>query len=136
VRPESFTPEEVARAKARLAAREAATSPPPPAERPYFLRSPEETARFERFATETPEAVAPTDFTDITNYPASMRGMTDQPIVRVTKAEVEQIANQLVESGHAPADIMRDVARRKDLNPQTRLELMTALGKIAKRGRQ
>jgi hypothetical protein len=100
----AFTPEEVARAKARLAARESAVE-------------------------SVPQTI------DLQQLPTSWRTRTDQPIARVTKAEVSQMADAMTAEGIDAAEAMRAVASNPQLPPQVRTELMTALGKIAKRNR-
>jgi hypothetical protein len=100
----SFTPEEVARAKARLAERESAVE-------------------------SVPQTI------DLQQLPTSWRTRTDQPIARLTKAEVSSMADSMLAEGIDPAEAMSAVTQNPNLPPQLRTELMTALQKIAKRNR-
>jgi len=115
-------------AKAELPAAHPLAKPPKPkadatmGPKGYFLREP-------------PAARAASAPLSIEDFPASTRAYTGQPMARVTKAEIEQAANELAASGHSIAEVMDDVTRAKNMHPQTRLKLMAALGKIAKRKR-
>jgi hypothetical protein len=126
--PKPRKPEPVARAEAKAAERKAAKPKPATTHGPrgYFLREPPPVATA---ADATPLTA------DLSQLPASWRGRTDQPIARVTKAEVSQMADALLAEGISPAEAMNAVASNPHLPPMVRTELMTALGKIAKRNR-
>jgi hypothetical protein len=122
-KPRVVKPEPVARAEARAAERKAAKRPDTTiGQRGYFLRR-------EPVAEAVPLSPAGAGMGEL---PTSWRNRTDQPIVRVTKAQVEQFVAQLKESGIDPADAMRTVTRDPHMAPETRMQLMTALGRAAK----
>lgn len=89
----------------------------------YFLREPPPVATA---ADATPLTA------DLQQLPTSWRTRTDQPIARVTKAEISQMADAMTAEGIDAAEAMRAVTSDPHLPPQVRTELMTALGKIAK----
>lgn len=91
----------------------------------YFLRKP---------AAAADEPVAASDVADLTQLPTSWRTRTDQPVVRVTAADIDEIAQGLTDMGMTPDEAIRRVSSDTQLAPETRTQLMTALGKVARKG--
>lgn len=98
---------------------------PAPPKRAYFLRKPED------MVPVADEAVSPSDFTDQTQLPTSWRSRMDQPVTPVTAADVAELAQGLTARGLSPAEAIKAVSKNTQLAPEMRVQLLTALGKVA-----
>lgn len=137
-KPKAAKPKPVTDAEAKAyarkrAAEKASAEAPPASKRPYFLRSEADMEAIRRAKAERAAPVEPSDFTDARNLPEPWRQHMDQPVTRVTASDVNQMAEAMTAEGISPQAAIRAVSKDTQLPANVRLELMTALGKIAKR---
>lgn len=138
--PRTSVPKPKAAPRAPVAPEPPVEPPAAPPKRAYFLRDVP--------AKVVEDAVAPSDLSDLSQYPASWQPRTSQDVIPaarqtrtvasrkaapVTAAEVDEVASSLMAQGLSPSEAMQAVMRNRQLPPELRASLMTALGKLKKR---